>query len=84
MLENQTESQRKRPRQARARATVEAVLEATSQVLIEYGYARLTTTRVAKRAGVSVGTLYQYFSGKAAPHCTSGQLSIVGVAGDLA
>jgi len=41
MLENRTESQRKRPRQARARATVEAVLEATSQVLIEYGYARL-------------------------------------------
>ena len=53
MLESQTESQRKRPRQARARATVEAVLEATSQVLIEYGYARLTTTRVAKRAVLS-------------------------------
>lgn len=60
----QPEPQRKTPRQARARATVDALLEATAQVLIERGFARLTTTRVAERAGVSVGTLYQYFSDK--------------------
>lgn len=58
-------NQRKRPRQARAQATVQAVLEATSQVLVECGYAKLTTTKVADRAGVSVGTLYQYFRDKA-------------------
>lgn len=53
--------QRKRPVQERARATVDAVLEATLQVLKREGYQALTTTRVAERAGVSVGTLYQYF-----------------------
>jgi AcrR family transcriptional regulator len=45
---------------------VEAILEATVQVLLEVGKERLTTTRVAARAGVSVGTLYQYFPNKSA------------------
>ena len=44
---------------------MEAILEATSQVLVDQGYAKLTTTRVAERAGVSVGSLYQYFNDKA-------------------
>jgi AcrR family transcriptional regulator len=57
---------RKKPRQARAEATVEAILQATVQVLLSDGGPRLTTTRVAERAGVSVGTLYQYFSHKQA------------------
>jgi AcrR family transcriptional regulator len=57
---------RKTPRQARSTATFEAILEATLQVLIAGGPARLTTTRVAQRAGVSVGTLYQYFPHKQA------------------
>lgn len=61
---NPPTTRRKRPRQARAKATVEAILEATSQVLVAEGYARMTTTRVAERAGVSVGTLYQYFADK--------------------
>jgi hypothetical protein len=52
---------RKTPRQARAEATVDAILEATIQVLLSEGAGRLTTTRVAARAGVSVGTMYQYF-----------------------
>lgn len=50
--------------QARSEASVEAILEATVQVLLEVGKERLTTTRVATRAGVSVGTLYQYFPNK--------------------
>ena len=57
---------RKRPRQARATATVDAIFEATIQVLLIDGPHRLTTTRVAARAGVSVGTMYQYFPHKQA------------------
>ncbi len=57
---------RKQPVQARSLASVEAILEATIQVLLQSGKERLTTTRVAARAGVSVGTLYQYFPNKGA------------------
>ena len=57
---------RKSPVQARSAASVEAILEATIQVLLSIGKERLTTTRVALRAGVSVGTLYQYFPNKGA------------------
>lgn len=55
---------RKTPLQARAAVTVEAICEATIQVLLSHGADRLTTTRVADRAGVSVGTLYQYYPNK--------------------
>lgn len=55
---------RKIPRQARSTVTVEAIFEGTIQVLLSDGPTRLTTTRVAQRAGVSVGTLYQYFPHK--------------------
>jgi AcrR family transcriptional regulator len=55
---------RKTPVQARSTATVEAISEATIQVLLSQGADRLTTTRVADRAGVSVGTLYQYYPNK--------------------
>lgn len=57
---------RKLPRQARAKATVDAIVEATAQVLLEDGYDHFTTARAAERAGVSVGSLYQYFPNKAA------------------
>jgi len=57
---------RKRPVQARSAASVGAILEATIQVLLSVGKERLTTTKVALRAGVSVGTLYQYFPNKSA------------------
>ena len=57
---------RKWPRQARAAATLDAIFEATIQVLVSDGPHRLTTTRVAKRAGVSVGTMYQYLPHKQA------------------
>jgi AcrR family transcriptional regulator len=57
---------RKSPIQARSTASVDAILEATIQVLLQVGKERLTTTKVALRAGVSVGTLYQYFPNKSA------------------
>ncbi len=57
-------SPRKKPTQARSRATVEAILTAAARVLVERGYAGMTTVAVAERAGVSVGSLYQYFPGK--------------------
>ncbi len=57
---------RKTPVQARSVASVEAILKATIQVLLRVGKEQLTTTRVAARAGVSVGTLYQYFPNKSA------------------
>ena len=57
---------RKTPVQQRSTVTVEAISEATIQVLLAVGLDRLTTTRVAERAGVSVGTLYQYFPNKQA------------------
>lgn len=57
---------RKMPTQARATATIDAIFEATIQVLSIEGLAHLTTTKVAKRAGVSVGTMYQYYPHKQA------------------
>jgi AcrR family transcriptional regulator len=57
---------RKTPIQARSAVTVEAISEATIQVLLTHGAERFTTTRVAARAGVSVGTLYQYYPNKQA------------------
>ena len=59
-------SKRKQPRQARSSDLVAAVLEAAAQVLAEVGAERFTTARVAERAGVSIGSLYQYFPNKAA------------------
>ncbi len=57
---------RKTPVQQRSLLTVEVIAEATIQVLLAVGSDRLTTTRVAERAGVSVGTLYQYYPNKQA------------------
>ncbi|NKJ41623.1 MULTISPECIES: TetR/AcrR family transcriptional regulator [unclassified Novosphingobium] len=57
---------RKLPRQARAVETVAAIVEAAARILEQGGIAALTTNAVAARAGVSVGSLYQYFPGKEA------------------
>ncbi len=57
---------RKTPQQARSAVTIEAIHTATIQVLLTEGVGRLTTTRVAERAGVSVGTMYQYYPHKQA------------------
>jgi AcrR family transcriptional regulator len=57
---------RKSPVQARSRATVDEILSASAQVFEAQGYAAGTTNRIARRAGVSIGTLYQYFPSKEA------------------
>lgn len=59
-------SSRKQPRQARSNDLVGAILQAAAQVLRDEGAPRFTTARVAERAGVSIGSLYQYFPNKAA------------------
>jgi AcrR family transcriptional regulator len=57
-------SERKRPRQVRSERLVAAILEAAIRVLARDGAQRFTTARVAEAAGVSVGSLYQYFPNK--------------------
>jgi AcrR family transcriptional regulator len=66
MARNAGVSSRKAPQQARSNTLVAAVLDAAIQVLEAEGAQRFTTARVAERAGVSVGSLYQYFPNKAA------------------
>lgn len=56
--------QKKQPVQARAKATVAAMLDATAQVLISDGYEAVSTNRIAEVAGVSIGSLYEYFPNK--------------------
>ncbi|WP_321393852.1 TetR/AcrR family transcriptional regulator [Emcibacter sp.] len=68
MIENDESefSRRKMPKQERALATAEAITQATQQLIIKEGYENATTNRIAKAAGVSVGSLYQYFPNKQA------------------
>ncbi len=56
--------QRRRPKQARAESTYEAILIAAAHILDRHGEAAFTTNKVADRAGVSIGSLYQYFKNK--------------------
>jgi AcrR family transcriptional regulator len=55
---------RKEPRQARSRATVETIVQAGARILSDEGWAGFTTNRIAELAGVSIGSLYQYFPDK--------------------
>ncbi len=57
---------RKTPRQARSKATLAAILEGAARILAEAGPRAVTTNRIAARAGVSVGSLYQYFPNRSA------------------
>lgn len=59
-------SPRKLPKQARSSELIAAILEAAAQVLARHGAQHFTTARVAEKAGVSIGSLYQYFPNKAA------------------
>jgi AcrR family transcriptional regulator len=59
-------SPRKRPSQARSRATVDVLLEATARILVRESFDRASTNRIAEEAGVSIGSLYQYFPSKEA------------------
>ena len=55
---------RKKPSQARSKAMVDTILDATARVLIERGYAKTNTNVVAEMAGISVGSLYRYYPNK--------------------
>ena len=57
---------RKHASQERSRATVDALIEATARILVREGFDSASTNRIAEQAGVSVGSLYQYFPGKEA------------------
>jgi len=57
---------RKHASQHRSRATVDALIEATARILVKQGFDSASTNRIAEQAGVSVGSLYQYFPGKEA------------------
>ncbi len=57
---------RKKPQQERAQKRVQLLLDATAEVLREHGYDRASTNKIATVAGVSIGSLYQYFPGKEA------------------
>ncbi|UTW59324.1 TetR/AcrR family transcriptional regulator [Kordiimonas sp. SCSIO 12603] len=57
-------AKRRVPLTKRGENTVSKILDATSELLFEYGYSKLTTNHIAKKAGMSIGTLYQYFEDK--------------------
>jgi AcrR family transcriptional regulator len=75
---------RRIPRQARAGGTVALVLEAAAQILEQGGLAAFTTNAVAARAGVSIGTLYQYFADKNAVLLALAQQEMQRALGDVA
>jgi len=66
MSEKEMLEPRTMPSQERARRTVAAIYDAAAHVFTEIGYAEATTDQIAERAGISIGTLYHYFSGKEA------------------
>jgi AcrR family transcriptional regulator len=79
---------RKRPSQARSRETVDAILQAAARIFAANGYAAGTTNRIAEAAGVSVGSLYEYFPNKDAllvalmeAHVAEGQALLARAAG---
>jgi AcrR family transcriptional regulator len=63
-MARKTTSPRKHPKQARARATRDALVAASAQLMASHGYGGTTTNAIAERAGVSIGSLYEYFPNK--------------------
>jgi AcrR family transcriptional regulator len=74
---------RKIPRQARSLATVEVILDAAALLLVDEGYEQATTNRIAERAGVSIGSLYQYFPNREAVVAAVAQRLKAGIAKPL-
>lgn len=81
---------RKQPRQERSRETVAVILEAAARVFAEHGYAAGTTNRIAAKAGVSIGSLYEYFPNKDAllvalmeAHIAEGQAILAAAASEV-
>jgi AcrR family transcriptional regulator len=66
MAARRTFEPRKRPLQARSQATVDAILQAATYILVREGWQQFTTNRIAERAGVNIASLYQYFPNKEA------------------
>ncbi len=64
MAPSRRRTPRKRPQQERSRATFDAILEAGARVLVKQGYDRASTNRIAEVAGVSIGSLYEFFPNK--------------------
>jgi AcrR family transcriptional regulator len=64
MARKDSATPRKQPQQDRSKVTVEAILQATAHILTAEGYDKVSTNRVAEVAGVSIGSLYQYFPNK--------------------
>ncbi|MEQ1864793.1 MAG: TetR/AcrR family transcriptional regulator [Micropepsaceae bacterium] len=64
MARKKTAAPRKQPEQDRSRATVDVIVDAAARILVKHGYDAFTTNRVAEKAGVSIGSLYQYFPNK--------------------
>ncbi|MEJ2583285.1 MAG: helix-turn-helix domain containing protein, partial [Acidobacteriota bacterium] len=61
---SRSSSTRREPTQERARFTVAAILQAAAEVIDDAGWANTSTNRIAERAGVAIGSLYQYFANK--------------------
>lgn len=59
-------ARRKQPRQARARVTVDSILQAAREIIEKRGFSDITTTVIAEKAGVSIGSFYEYFPSKEA------------------
>ena len=64
-IPNVSQSMRKKPQQQRAKLIVDHILQATQICIVEQGLMQITTPKIAEKAGVSVGSLYQYFENKA-------------------
>jgi AcrR family transcriptional regulator len=75
---------KKQPRQARAKAMVEALLDSTARILESEGYAAVTTNRVADVAGVSIGSVYEYFPNKQSLVAATLARAIQGIVADVA
>jgi AcrR family transcriptional regulator len=63
-MKRKAQRPRKTPVQARAKVTWNVILDAAAQVLLKRGYEKATTDRIAERAGVSIGSVFEYFPNK--------------------